>query len=246
MNIAQNILTIIEQGRTENNLYYLPPTQLDRKTYEQVNKVLDCLGGKWNRSLKAHVFASDISGAIDDVLLTGEVIDKKKEFQFFETPPVIVAQLLRRADLHAGQSCLEPSAGRGNIATALREIVGNTVQCVELNIENVAALVGQGFAVHKGDFLTYIPEERFDRIVMNPPFTRQQDIQHVEHALTLLKPGGRLVSIMSAGVKFRTDKRTQAFTSLLDQHDSEMDDLPPGAFKVSGTGVNTIVLTVTV
>jgi len=94
MNIEQNILNIIEQGTTDKNLYFLPKCQLDRKTYLNVNKVLECLGGKWNRKLKAHVFESfSISEAIDDVLLTGKVIDKKKEFQFFETPPNIVSQL---------------------------------------------------------------------------------------------------------------------------------------------------------
>jgi 16S rRNA G1207 methylase RsmC len=35
---------------------------------------------------------------------------------------------------------------------------------------------------------------------MNPPFARQADIHHVNHALKFLKPDGLLVSVMSAGV----------------------------------------------
>ncbi|GAG77997.1 unnamed protein product, partial [marine sediment metagenome] len=54
-----------------------------------------------------------------------EVIDKKKEFQFFETPPDIVSQLIELAEIGIGHTCLEPSAGRGNIAEALSELAGN-------------------------------------------------------------------------------------------------------------------------
>ena len=46
---------------------------------------------------------------------------------------------------------------------------------------------------------------RFDRVVMNPPFCRGRDLDHVRHALRFVAPGGRLVAIMSAGVAFRED-----------------------------------------
>ncbi len=171
MHIEQHILEIIEQGRTDGNMYYLPGQQLDRKTYLEVNKVLECLGGKWNRKLKAHIFEIDISNAIDDVLLAGEVIDKKKEFQFFETPQNIVSQLIELAEVRIGHTCLEPSAGRGNIAESLSELAGiGKITCVELNPENAKTLISKGFQVYEGDFLQYPTENKFDRIVMNPPF----------------------------------------------------------------------------
>jgi len=243
MNIEQHILEIIEQGRADGNMYYLPSQQLDRKTYLEVNRVLECLGGKWNRKLKAHIFEIDISNAIDDVLLTGEVIDKKKEFQFFETPQNIIDQLIELAEVRIGHSCLEPSAGRGNIASFLREIAGyGMVTCVELNPANVKILVSRGFHVHGRDFLQYMTEHVYDRIVMNPPFTRRQDIAHVLKALSLLSDGGILVSVMSSGIMFRQDKKTRNFWAKVAEHTSEVIKLPPGAFKVSGTGVNTVIV----
>ena len=246
MNIEQHILQIIEQGKTDGNLYYLPNGQLDRKTYLDINKVLECLGGKWNRKAKGHVFESDISDAIDDVLLTGEVIDKKKEFQFFETPQNIVDQLIELAEVRIGLRCLEPSAGRGNIAEPLSELVGiGMVTCIELNPENVEILVNKGFFTKYADFLEYTTESKYDRIVMNPPFTRQQDIAHVQKALPLLTNSGILVSVMSASVMFRQDKRTQNFWAKVAEHPSEVIELSPGAFKVSGTNVNTVILKVT-
>lgn len=244
MKINQEILEIIEQGRTEGNLYFLPDYQLDRKTYQSVNKVLECLGGKWNRKLKAHLFESDISDAIDNVLLTGEAVDKKKEFQFFETPPEVVDQLIALAEIQPYHSCLEPSAGRGSIAHALCKHSVN-VTCVELDPENAKHLVV--INTHIGNFLEYDTAGKWDRIVMNPPFTQQQDIQHVEKALPLLAPGGILVSVMSAGVKFRTNKRATQFKEKLSTFKAyEFIDLPEGAFKVSGTNVNTVILKVTI
>lgn len=246
MQIKQDILEIIERGKTEGNLFYLPDGQLDRKTYLEVNKVLTALGGKWKRKLKAHQFKTDISEAIDDVLLTGKVIDKKKEFQQFETPPNIVDQLIELAELDPfGLTCLEPSAGQGNIAEALRS-KGHIVFCVELDPENVKVLVDKGFPTHGHDFLTHNahggPKTKYDRIVMNPPFTRQQDIAHVLEALTYLKDDGILAAVMSLGVIARRDKKTVAFWDRLREYDREVIKLSKGAFKVSGTMVNTIIL----
>lgn len=245
MNIEQHILEIIEQGRTDGNLYYLPEYQLERKTYQDVNKVLECLGGKWNRKLKAHIFESDISEIIDDVLLTGEVTDHRKEFNFFETPPDVVTKLIELAEVQPGQKCLEPSAGRGNIAESIRGIVGNEkMTCVELMPENAVVLIDKGFSVHEGDFLQYDSSERYDRIVMNPPFTRQQDISHVMKALDYLEDNGILVSVMSAGIMFRQDKKTLEFWDRVNEHKHEVTKLPQGAFKISGTMVNTVILKV--
>ena len=244
MEIKHNILEIIEEGKTEGILFFLPDKKLERKIYQEVNKVLECLGGKWNRKLKAHLFESDISNAIDNVILTGEVIDKKKEFQFFETPNNIVNQLIELGEIKQNDRCLEPSAGQGNIANALRKIVGNNIVCVEIMPENIAILENNGFNVYKGDFLQYPSNEKFDKIIMNPPFTSQQDITHVEKALTHLNNNGILVSVMSVGIKFRTNKKTKDFLSKLNEYDYDIIDLQQGAFKISGTMVNTIILKV--
>ena len=245
MNIDKNILEIIEQGNTDGNLYFLPTQQLDRKTYLDVNKVLECLGGKWNRKVKAHIFESDISDAIDNVLLSGEVIAPKDEFQFFETPPDIVNQLIDLANIQFGHTCLEPSAGRGAIAERLWDIVGiNNVTCIELNPDNAKILIDKGFIAYEYDFLQAPVGGKFDRIVMNPPFTRQQDIQHVERALLHLKDGGCLVSVMSAGVMFRQNKRALSFWEKVKEYHFETINLPQGAFKISGTMVNTVILKV--
>lgn len=60
------------------------------------------------------------------------------------------------------------------------------------------------------------PTPIYDRIVMNPPFLKQADIHHVNHALKFLRPDtGLLVSVMSAGVSFRVNNLTTSFRQLV-------------------------------
>ena len=239
MNIEKPILEIIEQGNTEENLYFLPKIQLDRKTYLAVNKVLENLGGKWNRKQRAHIFESDISDRIDNVLLTGKVVDPKKEFQFFETPPELAKRLVDMADIQPGETVLEPSAGRGVIAVAIGMWnILNVIDCIELNATNRKYLGNKGFSVVANNFL--ITTKKYDVIIANPPFTKQQDIDHVSHMIDLANRV--VVSVMGAGVKFRQNKKTLAFWEKVAQYSWELIDLPSGTFKASGTMVNAVIL----
>ena len=69
----------------------------------------------------------------------------------------------------------------------------------------------------RGDFLHLKPdpENLYDRVVMNPPFDRERDIDHVIHALKFLAPEGVLVAIMSAGTEFRETRKSVAFRELM-------------------------------
>lgn len=77
---------------------------------------------------------------------------------------------------------LEPSAGRGALAMALRAYVGEVV-CCELDPQNAEYLTRCGFEVHEGDFLKWWPDQRFDLTVMNSPFENGQTEAHLLHAL---------------------------------------------------------------
>ncbi|MBV0881613.1 hypothetical protein KTQ42_20235 [Noviherbaspirillum sp. L7-7A] len=57
-----------------------------------------------------------------------------------------------------------------------------------------------------------------DRILMNPLFARQADIDHVLHAWSMLKEGGRLVAIMAASVTFRHNAKSVVFRHLITSH----------------------------
>ena len=183
--------------------------QLDRKLYVRVNKILAALGGKWNRKAKAHLFDNDAQDLVDAVILTGEVI-LPENFDYFPTPPAIAEKLFEVADLQPDHIALEPSAGGAAIAGPLAKIV-KRVDCIEQVPSAAAELRTEFDSVIEAGFLDVPQSPDYDRIVMNPPFSKRQDIHHVLHAAGFLKPGGRLVSVMAAGVTFRDDKLSVNF-----------------------------------
>lgn len=156
---------------------------------------------------------------------------------FFPTPENVVYQLLQHADIRAGMSVLEPSAGSGAIADIIRrEHPDIELWCVEINhtLRELLALKGHKLTCTGADFLNYPPartdSDGFNRIVMNPPFEKQQDIDHVRHAYDCLQEGGRLVSVMSESAFFNTNKKATAFREWLEDVGGYDYELPYGAF----------------
>lgn len=246
MKLDTDVLTALSTAEVDGPHLRLTG-QLDRSLYVKVNKALECLGGKWNKKAKAHIFDGEAAQAVESAILTGEVTDWKKELQFFPTPREIADRLVSLADLRGGMRVLEPSAGQGGILDALPGSFddGLRVDICEIN-DAMRDLCQQSYGIEVVgvDFMDYDPGPIYDRVIANPPFTKQQDIKHVEHMMDLCKPGGRVVSVMSAGITFREDKRTQAFLERLEDHDYHIEPLDGGAFRASGTMVNTVIVTV--
>lgn len=241
MKIPQHVLEILGRGSAEAALYKLPPGQLDRKTYTDVNKVLEAAGGKWNRKLAGHLFDCDAEEALDSLLNSGEVVDRKKEFGFFETPPWLAQRMVEEAGIQPGELVLEPSAGRGNIVEAA-VAAGAGVACVEILPQNTAVLAEKFLrpkvTILEDDFLNTEPTTDYTAVLMNPPFSKRADVKHVLHAMKFLRPGGRLVAIMSAGVKYREDNLTRTLRGCF----TSCEALPENTFKEAGTCVNTVLV----
>jgi hypothetical protein len=146
--------------------YEMAAEVLPRDLYVKTAKILDLLGGKWNRTLAAHVFEGDCVERVDEAVIAGEVTDFKKLYQFYETPPELARRMVAMADVREGHRVLEPSAGKGAILKALPPTVHRTA--VELNGAMVD-LVALANRVHYGDFLRCNGElGSFDRIIANP------------------------------------------------------------------------------
>lgn len=243
--IPEEVLDVLGQCRAEGDTLFLPNVQLDRKLYVAVNKVLENMGGKWNRKAKGHVFEiGDPVEILEVVLLTHEVRDLKKEFQFFPTPKPIIDRLCGLAELDAisiEAVVLEPSCGDDRMADAIMEYHSGGLICFELNTDMEKFLHGKPYAVNYRDFLSVTKEEigRIDRVVMNPPFTRHQDIDHILHAFELLDEDGVLTAVVSESPFFRSDKKAVAFREFLEEHNAEVYKLNAGAFKESGTEILT-------
>ena len=241
--IAQDVLKVLDSATIDGALLTLNGN-LDRKLYVETNKVLEAAGGKWNKKAKAHVFDGDAIDAIEPIILTGEYRVAKQDFGQFDTPEALAEQVVALAEIQAGMLVLEPSAGIGSIARAAA-LAGGIVTAVEIDAKRAGHLAGiPGVTGHNHDFLQSTPNRHFDRVVMNPPFAKQDDIRHVLHAFRFLRPGGRLVSIMSNSVMFRDNKLTTDFREFVTAHGGTMKALPEGSFKSSGTGVNTCIVTI--
>jgi predicted RNA methylase len=249
MKVDNTVLNVLGNAQMDGARLVLVG-QLDRALYTQTNKVLEAAGGKWDKKAKAHLFPVDAADAMEQIIQTGEVTlirTIQQDFGYFPTPPAVVARLIELADLRPGMDVLEPSAGRGAIAIPLERQCNCYVYAVEVLPDNVAALVDSpcvAMTVAHLNFLSMAPNPRFDRVVMNPPFAKQADIHHVLHALKFLKPEGLLVSVMSASITFRDNTLTQDFRNLIRSRGGEIEALPDGAFKESGTGVRTVVVTI--
>ena len=162
---------------------------------------------------------------------------------FFPTPVAVTEEMLAAADIRPGMGVLEPSAGMGHIADRIRE-KGVEPVVAELEPQKRELLEAKGYEVVGKDFMKDVSEGKsYDRIVMNPPFSKRQDTEHVRRAYDLLKPGGRLVAIVSEGSFFGKDSKAAEFRDWLEDVGGTSERLAEGSFNDPSlpvtTGVNT-------
>ena len=167
---------------------------------------------------------------------------------FFPTPDDVTNRVMELADVQPGMKTLEPNTGMGHIAKKLQNAAGKEhVDLVEISPQLVEYLETAGFGkVEQSDFLKFGEKNSYDRIVMNPPFSKDQDIDHVMHAYDLIKPGGRVTAIMSNMAGLRSNKKNRAFSAWMDEVGATVEDIEPGAFKSSfnPTSVNTKIVVI--
>ncbi|MDO6737060.1 methyltransferase [Wenyingzhuangia sp. 2_MG-2023] len=168
----------------------------------------------------------------------------KKIDGFFPTPKPLIDRMLSMAKVYENETILEPSAGLGHIAEAIREKYPlNDLSCIEFNYQLSEVLIKKGFEDTENiNFLT--STHKYDVIFMNPPFEKHQDIDHVKHAFNLLNTGGRLVAIM-AGNKHESssNKKINEFLQMVEEY-GHIQENETGSFKnaFNSTNVNTVTV----
>lgn len=234
---------VLKQCTVEGTVVKLPNTQLDRKDYEAVKKKLELIGGKWKGGkIGGFVFQEDPTELLEQIT-NGENRNLKKEFQFFATPAPLAKRLVELADPASYDSILEPSAGQGAIVNAIiNHCNPERIYCCELMPLNLQFLVktpeveiiGKDFLEHYG--------KRFDRIIANPPFAKNQDIDHIQHMYKHLNDGGRLVSIASKHWQISDKRKETEFREWLNSVGATVINLDGGEFKESGTNIATCII----
>lgn len=237
---------ILKEATVEGNIARITSIQLDRKQYLDVAKAMKGIGGKWKGGkIAGFVFNTDPSE------LLGLVATKKprnliKEYQFYETPAKIVDKMLRRADLKQTDIICEPSAGQGAIIKRIRKIIPTVkVFYFEIMDMNRTILKGMDNVTDLGtDFLKGNCKEKFTKIIANPPFSKNRDIEHIYKMYDSLKQGGRIVTLASKHWEFSTNKKETEFREWLSDLDAEITPLKAGEFKTSGTMIATNMLVI--
>jgi predicted RNA methylase len=189
-----------------------------------------------NARAKADALRQAQAGAGDVRQALELMASLKRVPNFFPTPRKLVERMVQEVSLEPGLHVLEPSAGKGDIAKAVLA-AGCRVDCVEFNFTLAEYLRKLGLETRCANFLEVEPQAIYDRVLMNPPFERGADMEHILHAHKFLKPGGRLVAIAcsTSGEKLQT---------WVDERGGFVEPLPAGTFAASErpTQVNTCLI----
>ena len=162
------------------------------------------------------------------------------ENQAYSTP-LPLAYMLGRAVLRGAERIYEPTAGNGALVLTAEP---GKVHANEIETGRLSALRESGFAVTSHDAAEYVPEEKSDAVIMNPPFGRLKEKREFEgtvlwklehlialNALKTLTPDGRAAMILGAADKLtsKVNKSEKPFLNYLYDHFNIAD-----SFEVSG------------
>ena len=158
--------------------------------------------------------------------------EEQVRLQQFSTPLPLAYAALQAAAIRPGDTVLEPSAGTGMLAVMAECALGKSAdRRLHLNeyAHTRARLLTRLFpqavvtAVNAEAIADRLHDVRPAVVLMNPPFSatpgvdrirHDADLRHVRSAFSMLPPGGRLVTIVSAGCVPGDTAWTDAFARL--------------------------------
>ena len=192
----------------------------------------------------------------------------QNEYQQFSTPAAYAALCAWVSGVREGHRVLEPSAGTGALCTfALaagasvhaNELCGRRADLLEALLAEAGQDPTETLTRENADHLDAIlpPAIRADVVLMNPPFSQTAGrlgrrrvptvgTGHVLRALRRLDEGGRLVAVLSAGVR-RGKPTHRAFFEAVDADPFKLRanvEVRGAVYRPYGTSVRTRVLVV--
>lgn len=176
----------------------------DKYVSAEVERVLTMIGGVKVNPKGTYTyfqFDYDPQSVIDEIVCSGCIPDQKSH-QFYPTPESLAKIAVELAEICPGHLCLEPSAGTGGLADFMPK---DRTTCIEISGLHCKVLEAKGYRWVQDDFLNMQLMERYDRVVMNPPFSSGRWQAHLQHAAKMLAPHGRLVAILPASAKDKDD-----------------------------------------
>jgi hypothetical protein len=173
---------------------------------------------------------------------------------FYPTPQPVIDIMLGGypfSCLHSQARILEPSAGRGVLALAIRDtflkdgLNAPKIDCCEILDEFRDELAAHGFHLVGRDFLAYRPDTPYSAVIMNPPFSvmgeRRAYQTHIRHAWEMLDDGGVLIAVAPADYIIYEDTQSLNFLHFV-LFNGRWEELAPNAFRESGAQVSTTII----
>lgn len=243
---------VISECTVSGNVIKLPEGNLDRKVYVKVQKLLEKIGGKWNRKAQGFIFENDPKELLTRIQ-TGESIDLikkfKQDYQFFRTKDetadhIVKTTLVDLCKLKslADWKILEPSAGDGSLIVGLHRRFEDVPKIdvyekLEKNREKLQELPVNMLGI---DFLESSEDEKYDLIIANPPFSKNQDIDHIYKMWSKLDKFGILVTVASKHWQISSNKKETKFKEWVKDKTPLIVELPENSFE--GTKIEALLL----
>lgn len=244
---------VLQKCTIEGTTVKLPAGKLERKLYQEVAKALELIGGKWKGGkIMGFVFPHNPTDLLEQIA-NGEKRNLKKEFQFFPTPYALVREMIILSyleKLNSHSRILEPSAGQGAIVKGIFEEQQfiKQVDCCEIMPLNRTFLDKiDGVSLIADDFLSLSDayNNYYDRVIANPPFSKNQDIDHIYKMYDVCKKGGRIVTIASKHWLFASGKKEEKFKDwIYNTVEADVNTIDAGTFSESGTKIETVLIVI--
>lgn len=228
--------------------YHLDIGTVSDEEYDKLKPIIEHLGGHWREKFKCFVFGEDVRDKIDYYMEHGVKISERykwqEETQFYPTPTHVAKRLVALADIKPNMTLLEPSAGTGNL---LDEI---PVKCQILGIEplmqnsDVLRKKGYNHCVETFEEFAEHSSQKFDRVLMNPPYSGQRDVKHFMMAYKMLKNNGVLAAIISENALYYETDLSKNFRKFLKDNNAYIENVPIRSFEESGTTIETVIVTI--
>lgn len=116
-------------------------------------------------------------------------------YQFYPTPYSVISDLIDLGFIQDGNDILEPCAGKGDIIQRIKECHNVNITAVEIAKQFALDIAKSGSdRTIIGNFFDLIWDQKFDKIVCNPPFSLAEEF--IEKCHSLLKPDGKMAFLL--------------------------------------------------
>ncbi len=241
-----NVEEILKHCTLEDSVLKLPKVQFNKKSYVEAKKWIEEAGGSWQGG-KIQGFTFPFNPErVFSILKDGKRCNLQQDYQFFETPDDVADWLVMLAGgIHEDDTVLEPSAGRGALIKAIHRACPSVmVECYELMPENREFLHTLDNVILLDEDFTKDSVGYYTKIIANPPFSGNQDVDHVRLMYERLEDGGTLAAITSQHWKLGQEKKCVEFRSWLETVGGKIYEIGAGEFKESGTSISTMAVVI--